>query len=74
MEEKDDRWMEKAFGKNPGKFTRKAHRAGKSVSEYAKEEAHAPGTLGKEARLAKVGKKYGHKKHHRGARRSGRRR
>lgn len=35
-----------------GKFTAKAKRAGKSVHEYAVEEQHAPGTLGKEARLA----------------------
>jgi hypothetical protein len=35
-----------------GKFTAKAEHAGKSVHEYAEEEKHAPGTLGKEARLA----------------------
>lgn len=35
-----------------GVFTRKAHAAGESVPEYAHQEEHASGKLGKEARLA----------------------
>lgn len=35
-----------------GKFTKKAEAAGMSVHAYAEKERHAPGTLGKEARLA----------------------
>lgn len=38
-----------------GLFTRKARAAGKSVAEYAREKAHAPGRLGKEARFAELG-------------------
>lgn len=43
-----------------GLFTEKAHKAGKSVQEYAAEEQHAPGKLGKEARFARTfgGRKY----------------
>lgn len=37
-----------------GLFTKKAHAAGKSVPEFAKEEAGAPGKLGKEARFARL--------------------
>lgn len=40
-----------------GLFTKKAHAAGKSVGEYAKEEAHAGGTLGKEANFARMAKR-----------------
>lgn len=40
--------------KNKGKFSAKAAAAGKSTAEYAKEKAHAPGALGKEARLATI--------------------
>lgn len=35
-----------------GSFTAKAKRAGKSVHAYAKQKKHAPGKLGKQARLA----------------------
>ena len=35
-----------------GLFTRKAHEAGESVQEYAREKYHAGGVLGKEARFA----------------------
>lgn len=72
---KDNRWMEKAFSKNKGKFSRKAKKAGMSTRAFAAKEAGAGGALGKEARLAKIGMKYGgkrHKKHHKG-RSSGRR-
>ena len=40
--------------KNKGKFTAKAKAAGKSVMGYAQEKLHAPGALGKVARLAKT--------------------
>lgn len=35
-----------------GLFTKKAHAAGKSVQEFAKEKRHAGGKLGKEAVFA----------------------
>jgi hypothetical protein len=37
-----------------GKFSRKAKRAGMSTAAYARKERHAPGALGKEARLAET--------------------
>lgn len=40
--------------KHPGAFSAKAARAGMSTSAYAKKEEHAPGTLGKQARLAET--------------------
>ena len=43
---------------NKGKFTAKAHAAGKSVQEYANEEAHAGGKLGKEANFARMAKRH----------------
>lgn len=46
-------WIKSAV-KSPGKFSAKAAAAGKSTSEYAAEKARAPGTLGKEARLAQT--------------------
>ena len=45
-------FIAKAVGGNKGKFKAKAKAAGKTTAAYAKEKAHAPGTLGKEARLA----------------------
>lgn len=45
-----------------GSFTRSAKRAGKSVGEYAREEAHAPGKLGKRARFALAARKVSRKK------------
>ena len=65
-------WMQEAFGKNKGKFGRKAKKAGMSTKAYAKKEAGAPGKLGKEARLAKIGMKFGGKRKKKG-RSSGRR-
>lgn len=48
-------WVKKAVPKeNRGKFREKAERAGKSTAEYAAEKSDAPGTLGKEARLAQT--------------------
>lgn len=46
-------WIKGAI-KHPGAFTAKAKKAGKSVGEFAKEKASAPGTLGKQARLAQT--------------------
>lgn len=46
-------WIAGAI-EHPGSFTRKAKAAGKSVGEYAAEKAHAPGVLGKQARLAQT--------------------
>ncbi len=52
---KKKNWVKKAVPKeNRGKFREKAERAGMSTAEYAKKEEHAPGTLGKEARLAET--------------------
>ncbi len=53
MAEKRKNWVKKAVpAAHRGKFREKAERAGMSTAAYAKKEAHAPGTLGKEARLA----------------------
>lgn len=50
---KKKNWIKGAVPKaHEGKFTAKAKAAGKSVAEYASEKSDAPGTLGKEARLA----------------------
>ena len=38
--------------KHPGVFRAAAKRAGESTQEYAEQEKHAPGKLGKRARLA----------------------
>ena len=43
-----------------GLFTEKAKAAGKSVSEYANEKAHAGGALGKEANFARNARKWKH--------------
>ena len=55
-EEGGEKWIQKAI-KHPGSFTAKAKAAGKSVAAFAKEKADAPGTLGKQARLAMTLKK-----------------
>ncbi len=47
------KWIQKA-GLKKGAFTAKAEAAGKSVEEYAAEKKDAPGTLGKQARLAQT--------------------
>lgn len=47
------KWVAGAI-KHPGAFSRKAKEAGMSTSEYARKEEHAPGTLGKQARLAET--------------------
>ncbi len=52
---KKKNWIKKAVPKShEGKFTAKAKAAGKTVSEFAKEKEDAPGTLGKEVRLAET--------------------
>lgn len=57
-------WMQSAVPKShEGKFTEKAHAAGESVQEYAREKQHAPGKLGKEARLAMTFKKEAKKRY-----------
>ncbi len=62
MTGKPKKWIPKAVPKShEGKFTAKAERAGKSVHEYAEEEKHAPGALGKEARLAQTFEGMAHK-------------
>lgn len=47
-------WIAKAVGGNEGKFSAKAKKAGMSTQRYAAKKANAPGTLGKEARLAQT--------------------
>lgn len=56
------KFIKAAVGDNKGKFKAKAEAAGESTAAYAAEKSGAPGTLGKEARLAKtlIGM---HKKH-----------
>ena len=55
----DGKWMEKAFANSHGQFKAKAKKAGMSTGAYAAKEASAPGKTGKQARLAKIGMKYG---------------
>ena len=57
-----EKWMQKASERmrakgTVGSFTRAAKHAGKSVGEFAKEKAHAPGKMGKKARFALVARK-----------------
>ena len=59
------KWIKDAVPKShEGKFSAKAERAGESTHEYAEEEKHAGGTLGKEANLALTfeGMRHGKKK------------
>ena len=44
-------WIQGAI-EHPGAFKAKAERAGKSTRAYAQEKKDAPGTLGRQARLA----------------------
>lgn len=55
------KWMQKAFSRNKGKFSRRAAKAGMSTQAYARKERNAPGALGKEARLARLGAKISRK-------------
>lgn len=51
-------WMQAAVPKSHrGLFAAKAKKAGKSVQQYARAKAHAPGKLGKEARFALTAKR-----------------
>jgi hypothetical protein len=45
-----------------GLFAAKAKAAGETTAQYADQEYHAKGTLGKEARFAKTAMKLGRKK------------
>lgn len=54
-------WIAGAI-KHKGSFKAAAKRAGKSTAAYAKEKAHAPGKLGKRARLAETLSKLRHRK------------
>jgi hypothetical protein len=53
MANANDHWMQGAV-KHPGAFTAKAKAAGMSVPAFAREKADAPGTLGRQARLAQI--------------------
>lgn len=67
-EGKKKKWMKAAVPEDrKGVFTKKAEAAGKSVHEYAEEEKHAGGTIGKEANLALTFEKQAHKKKHKSA-------
>ena len=61
-----EHWMQKAFAKNKGKFTKKAKAAGESVQEHAKEvlspKSKASTTTKREANLARTAKKIANKK------------
>ena len=46
------KWIKKAVSGAHGQFAAKAKAAGETTREYAAEKADAPGTLGKQARLA----------------------
>ena len=48
-----DNWIAGAI-KHPGAFSAKAAKAGKSTSAFASEKKDAPGTLGRQARLAQT--------------------
>ena len=54
-------WMASAV-KHPGAFSAKAKRSGMSTAAYAKSKASAPGTLGRQARLALTFAKFRPKK------------
>ncbi len=44
-------WMAKAFANSHGQFKAKAKAAGEGTEKFASEKAHAPGKLGRQARL-----------------------
>ena len=53
MGDKKHRWVKNVTEHmHKGAFKEKAEEAGESTEAYAREEEHAPGKLGKEARLA----------------------
>lgn len=47
-------WIAKATSKHKGAFKAKAKKAGMSTAAYAAKESGAPGTTGKQARLAQT--------------------
>jgi hypothetical protein len=51
-EKKKKKWIQKGASKHPGLFAEKAKRAGETTREYAAQEKHAGGKLGKEANFA----------------------
>ena len=53
LDEGSEKWIKGAI-KHPGAFSAKAKRAGETTAQYAREKSHAPGTLGKQARLAQT--------------------
>ena len=61
---KKGKWIAGATKNAHGQFAAKAKAAGKTTAEYAEEKAHAPGLLGKQARLAEtlMGLSHKHKK------------
>jgi len=59
----DKKWEQGAV-KHPGSLTKSAHAAGMSVHAYAEKEQHAPGKLGKRARLALIFERQAKKKKH----------
>lgn len=61
-EKKKKRWIKAATANSHGQFKAKAEKAGKTTREFAEEKAHAPGKLGKQARLAEA--LMGAAKHH----------
>lgn len=54
------KWMAAAFKGSHGQFKAKAEKAGMSTREYAMKKEHAPGKLGKQARLALAGMRAKH--------------
>lgn len=52
MADKKKKFIKVATKNAHGQFSEKAKEAGKSTREYAEEQQHAPGKLGKQARLA----------------------
>ena len=48
------KWIAKATENAHGQFRRKAEAAGESTREFAKQEEHASGKTGKQARLAET--------------------
>jgi len=55
MQKSSSHWMQKAvLPSRKGVFSAKAKKAGFTTKQYAAKEASAPGTLGKEARLAQT--------------------
>ena len=52
--DKSARGLNRAVAHSHGQVAAKAARAGETTREYAEQKAHAPGKLGKQARLALI--------------------